>query len=58
MKRFVCGSVVAGCDAAFVCASEDDVLVAFAQHAARDHAMPEVPKTVVAQVREQTHSFA
>lgn len=58
MKRFACGDVVPGCDATFVCDGEDDVLVAFAQHAARDHAMPRVPDEVIAQVRERMLSFA
>lgn len=51
MKRFACGDVVPGCDATFVCADDDEVLVQVARHAARDHGMTEVPDDVVAQVR-------
>jgi predicted small metal-binding protein len=51
VKKFACGDVVPGCDAAFVCDTEDDVLVAVAQHAAEAHELVEVPAEVVAAVR-------
>jgi predicted small metal-binding protein len=56
MKRFACGDVVPGCDATFVCDSEDDVLAQVAQHAADVHGMTEVPDTVVVQVREHIYA--
>ena len=58
MKRFACGDVVPGCDATFVCDSEDDVLFQVAQHAADVHGMAEVPDAVVAQVREHIYAVA
>ena len=56
MKRFACGDVVPGCDATFVCDSEDDVLAQVAQHAAAVHGMTEVPDSVVVQVREHIYA--
>jgi predicted small metal-binding protein len=53
MKRFACGDVVPGCDATFVCDTEDEILVQVAQHAAEVHGMTEVPDAVVLQVRER-----
>ena len=53
MKRFACGDVVPGCDATFVCDTEDEILVQVARHAAEVHGMTEVPKSVVVQVRER-----
>jgi predicted small metal-binding protein len=51
MKSFACGDVVPGCDATFVCDTEDDVLAAVARHATADHGMTEVPAELVEQVR-------
>jgi predicted small metal-binding protein len=51
VKKFACGDVVPGCDAAFVCDTEDDVLAAVAQHAAEVHQLHEVPESVVTAVR-------
>lgn len=53
MKRFACGDVVPGCDATFVCDTEDEILVQVAQHAAEAHGMSEVPDVLVQQVRER-----
>ena len=58
MKRFACGDVVPGCDAVFVCDSDDDVLVQVARHAASAHGMAAVPASVVEQVRERIHAVA
>lgn len=58
MKRFACGDVVPGCDATFVCDSDDDVLVAVAGHAARDHGMTSVPDSVVSAVRSNIVTVA
>ncbi|WP_019144980.1 DUF1059 domain-containing protein [Aeromicrobium massiliense] len=51
MKSFACGDVVPGCDATFVCDTDDDVLAAVARHAQDDHGMTEVPAELVDQVR-------
>ena len=51
MKTFSCGDVVPGCDARFVCDTEDDILVAVAQHAAADHGLTSVPAELVSAVR-------
>lgn len=51
MKRFACGDVVPGCDARFVCSTEDDILSAVALHAARVHGMTSIPSDVVDQIR-------
>lgn len=51
MKSFACGEVVHGCQARWVCSSEDEVLAEVARHARVDHGMIEVPAEIVAQVR-------
>lgn len=51
MKTFACGDVVPGCEAAWVCDSEDDILVQVAAHAAADHGLVEVSDDLVAAVR-------
>lgn len=51
MKRFACGDVVPGCDARFVCGSEDEVLVQVAAHAAEVHGMHDLSSSVVTSVR-------
>ncbi|MFI5495135.1 DUF1059 domain-containing protein [Actinoplanes sp. NPDC051859] len=51
MKSFACGDVVPGCDARFVCGSDDEVLAAVAQHAAQDHGLSAVPAELVGAVR-------
>ena len=51
MKSFACGDVVPGCDARFVCSSDDEILSQVAAHAARDHGLVEVPAPVVEAVR-------
>jgi predicted small metal-binding protein len=53
MKRFACGDVVPGCQAQWVCPTDDEILTAVARHAALDHGMAEVPAEVVAQVRSK-----
>jgi predicted small metal-binding protein len=50
MKSFRCGDVVPGCTRAFT-GMEDDILAQVADHARRDHGMPEVPAELVTQVR-------
>lgn len=51
MKAFACGDVVPGCDARWVCSSDDEVLASVAQHAARAHQMDVVPEDVLTAVR-------
>jgi predicted small metal-binding protein len=51
MKQFACGDVVPGCDARFVCSSDDDVLAQVARHAADAHGLVSVPESVVSAVR-------
>jgi len=58
MKRFACGDVVPGCDAVFVCDSDDDILVQVARHAVSSHRMAEVPAAVVERVRERIYAVA
>jgi predicted small metal-binding protein len=51
MKRFACGDVVPGCQASWVCSTEDEILARVAAHATADHGMVEIPADVVAAVR-------
>lgn len=53
MKRFACGDIVPGCDATFVCTTDDDVLAEVARHAAEDHGLTAVPDEMVEQVRSR-----
>jgi predicted small metal-binding protein len=50
MKKFSCGDVVPGCEASWVCSTEDDVLSNVAAHAG-DHGLVEVSPELVAAVR-------
>ncbi|MEW1808165.1 DUF1059 domain-containing protein [Pseudarthrobacter sp. NPDC080039] len=52
MKSFACGDVVPGCEAAWVCSTEDEILVHVAAHAATAHALAELPLELVRSVRE------
>ncbi len=52
MKRFACGDVVPGCDARWVCSSEEEVLARVAEHARHDHGMTVIPDEVLRSVRE------
>jgi predicted small metal-binding protein len=51
MKTFACGDVVPGCEASWVCDTDDDILVSVAAHAAADHGLVEVSDDLVAAVR-------
>lgn len=51
MKSFSCGDVVPGCDAHWELDTEDDILMAVAQHAADVHGMHAVPADVIDAVR-------
>ena len=58
MKSFACGDVVPGCDARFVCSSEDEILASVAAHASSVHGLTEVPAELVQQVRRSILSLA
>lgn len=51
MKSFACGDVVPGCEAAWVCSTEEDILFEVARHAATVHGLTEVPPELVTAVR-------
>ncbi|MCW2790192.1 MAG: uncharacterized protein JWP56_2495 [Aeromicrobium sp.] len=51
MKKFACGDVVPGCEASWVCSTEDDILAQVAAHAAQDHGVVEISADLVAAVR-------
>lgn len=51
MKSFACGDVVPGCDASWVCSTDDDILAEVAAHAAADHGLVEVSAELVSAVR-------
>jgi predicted small metal-binding protein len=58
MKSFACGDVVPGCEAHWVCDTEDDVLHAVAMHARADHGLVEVPAELVGAVRRAIRDVA
>jgi predicted small metal-binding protein len=58
MKSFACGDVVPGCQATWVCSTEDEVLAEVARHARVDHGMTEIPPALVDQVRARIVSVA
>ena len=53
VKKFSCGDVVPGCEAQWVCSTEDEILVEVASHARTAHGMAAVPDDLVAQVRSR-----
>jgi len=54
MKSFACGDVVPGCEARWVCSTEDELLREVAAHAASAHGMAELPAELPAAVRAAT----
>ncbi len=52
VKSFACGDVVPGCDARWVCSTEDEILVNVAAHAASAHGLEELPADVVRSVHK------
>ncbi|HEX4493730.1 MAG TPA: DUF1059 domain-containing protein [Acidimicrobiia bacterium] len=58
MKQFACGDVVPGCDAKFVCSSDEEILARVAEHAATAHGISEVPAELVDQVRSHILAVA
>lgn len=53
MKQFACGDVVPGCDARWVCSSEEEILARVAAHACQDHGLTTIPDELVSAVRER-----
>lgn len=51
MKKFACGDVVPGCEASWVCSTEDDILSNVAAHAAADHGLIEISADLASAVR-------
>ncbi|HEY0001305.1 MAG TPA: DUF1059 domain-containing protein [Actinoplanes sp.] len=51
MKSFACGDVVPGCDAHWVCDSDDEILVAVAEHAGSAHGLTAISADLVSAVR-------
>ncbi|WP_196821420.1 DUF1059 domain-containing protein [Arthrobacter sp. CAN_A6] len=51
MKSFACGDVVPGCEARWVCSTDDEILVNVGAHAASAHGLTEFPVDLVQSVR-------
>ena len=52
MKSFACGDVVPGCEARWVCSTEDEILVQVGAHAASVHGLTELPYELVSSVQK------
>ncbi|MET1021714.1 MAG: DUF1059 domain-containing protein [Arthrobacter sp.] len=52
MKSFACGDVVPGCEARWVCSTEDEILVNVAAHAASTHGLVDLPAELVESVHK------
>jgi predicted small metal-binding protein len=53
MKQFACGDVVPGCDARWVCDTEEELFQHVAAHAAADHGITEISDELVIEVRSK-----
>ena len=51
VKTFACGDVVPGCEARWVCSTDDEILFQVSAHAAAEHGMSEVSPELVDAVR-------
>ena len=51
MKAFACGDVVPGCDARWVCSTDDEILAAVGAHAASAHGLIDITPELVGAVR-------
>lgn len=51
MKAFACGDVVPGCEARWVCSSEDEILVNVASHAREVHGLDQITDDLEQAVR-------
>lgn len=58
MKSFACGAVVPGCEAKWVCSSDEDLLVEVAKHAHVVHGLAEIPAELVTEVRRHILTVA
>jgi len=47
MKSFACGDVVPGCEAKWVCSSDDEILAQVGVHAAAVHGLITMPDSLV-----------
>jgi predicted small metal-binding protein len=56
MKSFSCGDVVPGCDAHWVCDTDDEILVAVARHAAEAHGLTSISAELAGAIRAATVS--
>lgn len=57
MKKFACGDVVPGCQAHWVCSTEEEVLAQVAAHARHDHGLHEISDELVSAVRERIQAM-
>jgi predicted small metal-binding protein len=51
MKSFACGDVVPGCEAHWVCDTEDEILAAVAAHAGSAHGLTAISAELASAVR-------
>ncbi len=51
MKSFACGDVVPGCEARWVCSTEDEILAQVGGHAASVHGLTELGPELIGAVR-------
>lgn len=51
MRKFSCGTVVAGCTTVFEGESEAEILQSVAAHAASEHDIPELPAALIEMIR-------
>lgn len=58
MKSFACGDVVPGCEARWVCSSEDEVMFEVAKHSAAVHGITTVSPSMANAVRAAVVSVA
>ncbi|WP_082574910.1 DUF1059 domain-containing protein [Arthrobacter sp. Soil763] len=47
MKSFACGDVVPGCEARWVCSTDDEILVQVGAHAASAHGLTDLSADLV-----------
>ncbi|WP_346960797.1 DUF1059 domain-containing protein [uncultured Arthrobacter sp.] len=52
MKSFACGDVVPGCEARWVCSTDDEILVQVGAHAASVHGLTDLSPELVGSVRK------
>lgn len=56
MKKFSCGDVVPGCEASWVCSTEDELLAQVSTHASAAHGIHQVTPELVSAVRSHIHT--